>query len=118
MIRERALKVVLVVVGLVWVAAGVMGLTQAGVPAYAQMIASLYGTLGVFMLLASRHPSANRSLIAFAGWSSVVHGSTMAVQALRNVISHGALYTDVLPIIVAGVVLLALLAGEPKLAAT
>ncbi len=42
----------------------------------------------------------------------------MAGQAPRNVISHGALFTDVLPIIVAGVVLLALLPGEPKLAAT
>lgn len=118
MTHERALKIVLVVVGLLWVAAGVMGLTQAGVPAYAQMIASLYGTLGIFMLLASRHPSANRSLIAFAGWSSLVHGTTMAVQAFRNVISHGALFTDVLPIIVVGVVLLTLLAGEPQLAAT
>jgi len=34
------------------------------------MMLSLYVTLGVFLLLATRNPSANRSLIAFAAWSN------------------------------------------------
>jgi hypothetical protein len=46
-----------------------------------QVMLSLYATLGVFLLLASRNPSAHRSLIAFAAWSSFAHAATMAVQA-------------------------------------
>jgi hypothetical protein len=62
---ERALKVVLVVVGLLFVATVypmLMFVKQA--PALAMML-SVYVTLGIFLLLAARDPSANRSLIAF-----------------------------------------------------
>ena len=65
MIRERALKVVMVSVGLLFLAGAyplIVMLRQE--PALAMMM-SLYVTLGVFLLLASRNPSANRSLIAF-----------------------------------------------------
>jgi hypothetical protein len=44
----------------------------------------VYATLGIFLLLASRNPSANRSLIAFTAWSSLVHAAIMAVQAFQN----------------------------------
>ena len=64
MIRERALKVVLVIVGLLFVAS-VYGLMKLREEETLQMMLSIYGTLGVFLLLASRNPSANRSLIAF-----------------------------------------------------
>ena len=47
------------------------------------MMLSLYVTLGVFLLLAARNPSANRSVIAFAAWSSLAHASVMAVMAIR-----------------------------------
>jgi hypothetical protein len=50
-----------------------------------QMMLSLYVTLGLFLLLASRNPSAHRSLIAFAAWSSFAHASVMAVQAIGDV---------------------------------
>ena len=65
MIRERTLKVVLVVVGLLF-SAGVYPLMMfvRQEPALAMML-SLYVTLGIFLLLAARNPSANRSLIAF-----------------------------------------------------
>src|SRR5262249_53772223 len=46
------------------------------------MIVGVYATLGVFLLIASRNPQANRSLIWFAVWSSVVHAGIMAVQSL------------------------------------
>lgn len=61
--RERALKVVLVVVGLLFCGL-VYPLTMfvRQEPALAMML-SLYVTLGIFLLLASRNPSANRSLI-------------------------------------------------------
>src|SRR5438445_5877149 len=85
--RERALKVVLVLVGLLFLAGVypiVMYLWRPGneSPGDAMML-SLYVTLGVFLLLAARNPSANRSLIAFTAWSSFAHASVMAVMAIH-----------------------------------
>ena len=83
---ERALKVVLVVVGLLFVAAVYpLLLFVKQEPALAMMLC-LYVTLGIFLLLAARDPSANRSLIAFTAWSSFAHASLMVVQAFRNFI--------------------------------
>jgi succinate-acetate transporter protein len=48
-----------------------------------QMMLAIYVTLGVFLLLAIRNPAANRSLIAFTGWSSLAHAAVMAVQSLQ-----------------------------------
>lgn len=84
MFRERALKVVLVVFGLLFVAGLIpiymflLSKNQAdtGVP----MLMSLYVALGVFLLLAVRNPSAHRSLIAYAGWANLAHGTIMLVQ--------------------------------------
>ena len=47
------------------------------------MMLSLYITLGVFLLLALRNPSAHRSLIAFAAWSSFAHALVMSALALQ-----------------------------------
>lgn len=85
---ERALKVVLVVVGLLFVATVypmLMFVKQA--PALAMML-SVYMTLGIFLLLAARDPSANRSLIAFTAWSSLAHAALMGMQALRNYVAR------------------------------
>jgi len=49
-----------------------------------QMMLSLYVTLGVFLLLASRNPSANRTPISFTAWSSFSHAAVMTVQSLYN----------------------------------
>jgi hypothetical protein len=49
---------------------------------YFMMIVGVYGTLGVFLLNASRNPQAHSSLIWFTVWSSVVHGGIMAVQSM------------------------------------
>jgi hypothetical protein len=89
--RERALKLVLVVVGLMF-SALVYPLTMfvRQAPALAMMM-SLYVTLGIFLLLAARNPSANRSLIAFTAWSSFVHAILMASQAFAGLIAHGEL---------------------------
>jgi hypothetical protein len=66
MIRERALKVVLVLLGLLFSAAvyPLMMMVKQD-PALAMMM-SLYATLGGFLLLAARNPSEHRSLIALA----------------------------------------------------
>src|ERR1700747_3473330 len=80
--RERALKIVLVLVGLLFVATVyplVMMLRQE--PALAMML-SVYFTLGIFLLIAVRNPSANRSLIGFTAWSSFAHALVMSALAL------------------------------------
>ena len=88
MARERLLKVVLVLVGLLfW--AGIYPLTmilwhrdRAG---YTDaMMGSLYVTLGILLLIAVRNPSAHRSLIAFAAWSSFAHAAVMAIMVYRD----------------------------------
>ena len=54
--------------------------------------------------LAARKPDANKSLISFTIWSSVVHGLVMAVQALSSPTHIHHLYGDVLALlVVAGV---------------
>jgi hypothetical protein len=86
--RERALKVVLVLVGLLFSALVyplMMFVRQQ--PALAMML-SVYITLGIFLLLAARNPSANRSLIAFTAWSSFAHAALMALQASLNFIAR------------------------------
>ncbi len=87
--RERALKVVLAIVGLLFTASVYPLVTFIRREPALSMMFSLYVTLGIFLLLAVRHPSANRSLIAFAAWSSLAHAALMGVQASRHMISHG-----------------------------
>jgi hypothetical protein len=105
--RERALKVVLVLVGLLF-SAGVYPLMvfTRQEPALAMML-SLYVTLGIFLLLASRNPSANRSLIAFTAWSSFAHAAVMGVQAFRNLIARGELL-GVAALVIIGIALIVL----------
>jgi uncharacterized protein DUF6632 len=62
---------------------------------YELMMVGIYATLGVFLLLAARNPEAHTSLIWFTVWSSVVHGGTMAVQALVDSTERGHLIGDV-----------------------
>ncbi len=105
--RERALKVVLVLVGLLF-SAGVYPL-MAFVrqdPALAMMM-SLYVTLGIFLLLAARNPSANRSLIAFTAWSSFAHAAVMSFQAFGNLIARSELIGSAVLLII-GIALIAL----------
>jgi hypothetical protein len=71
------------------------------------MMLSLYVTLGIFLLMAVRNPSANRSLIAFTAWSSFAHAAVMGVQAFRNVIPRGEL-AGVAALVVIGVALIVL----------
>ena len=105
--RERALKVVLVVVGLIFSGlAYPLTMFVRQDPALAMML-SVYVTLGIFLLLAARDPSANRSLIAFTAWSSFVHAALMAVQEFRNLIQRGELW-GVAALVIIGVSLIVL----------
>ena len=47
------------------------------------MMISLHVTLGIFLLVAARNPPANRSVIAFAAWSSFAHAAVMVVMAVH-----------------------------------
>src|SRR5262249_24758036 len=85
MIRERALKVILVLVGLFFTA-GSYPVTIDLWHRYASdpgetMMMSLYITLGIFLLISVRNPSAHRSLIAFAAWSCFAHAVVMSILA-------------------------------------
>jgi uncharacterized membrane protein YoaK (UPF0700 family) len=71
------------------------------------MMLSLYATLGIFLLLATRNPSANRGLIAFTAWSSFAHGAVMAVQVFESRIGRGELM-GVAMFVIIGVALIAL----------
>ena len=68
MLREIALKTMLVLVGLLFLA-GIypvtMDLWHANPKATGDDDAHLYFVLGIFLLMAVRNPAANRSLIAF-----------------------------------------------------
>jgi hypothetical protein len=74
-------------------------------PHYLQMILGVYATLGIFLLIASRDPLANLSLIWFTVWSSVVHAGIMAAQALANPEQMGHLWGDVPALLVVAAVL-------------
>lgn len=105
--RAKALKLVLTLVGLLFLALVyplVMMMRQE--PALSMML-SLYVTLGIFLLLAVRNPSSNGSLIAFTAWSSFAHAAVMGFQAWRKMIAHGELI-GVVVLVVIGVVLVAL----------
>ena len=77
-------------------------------PHYLQMILGVYGTLGIFLLIASRKPFAHLSLIWFTVWSSFVHAGIMGVQALANLEHRAHLWGDV-PALFALAAVLALL---------
>lgn len=113
MIRERALKVVLVLVGLLFTAALYPLLAMRLDDQALRMMLSVYATLGVFLLLALRNPSEHRSLIAFTAWSSFAHAGTMAVQVYYNLIPRmegfGVLFLGVV-----GVLLIALAPAKPS----
>ena len=109
----KYLRLALLVVGLIFIF-GIYPLTiiwpsgwswHAGQSDYLRMILGIYATLGVFLLLASRDPLANKSLIWFTVWSSVVHGGIMAVQSLVNSENMGHLWGDVLALFVVAAVL-------------
>jgi hypothetical protein len=107
MIRERALKVVLVVVGLLFIA-GLYPLLRLHPGPGEAMLGAVYVTLGVFLLLAVPNPSEHRSLIAFTAWSSLAHSGLMAWQALHNIIPREDLLRAVTPLLLIGVLLIAL----------
>jgi uncharacterized protein DUF6632 len=109
----RYLRVVLVAVGVIFVA-GIYPLMMiwpagwawhTGHSDYPLMIVGIYATLGVFLIIASRNPLEHLSLIWFTVWSSLVHGGIMAIQSFARADNHGHLLGDVPALLVVAVVL-------------
>jgi hypothetical protein len=110
--RERALKVVLVLLGLLF-SAGVYPLISSLLhPADSEagdtMMLSLYVALGIFLLIAVRNPSAHRSLIAFAAWSSFAHAVAMSILGLEIASQRVGFLVGSAVLVVVGAALIAL----------
>jgi hypothetical protein len=110
--RERALKIVLVLVGLLFTA-GVYPLIGSLLhPTDSDtgdtMMLSLYVALGIFLLIAVRNPSAHRSLIAFAAWSSFAHAVAMSILGLAIASQRVGFLAGSAVLVVIGVALIAL----------
>jgi len=116
--RERALKIALVLVGLLFTA-GVYPLIGSLLhPADSDtgdtMMLSLYVTLGVFLLIAVRNPSAHRSVIAFAAWSSFAHAVEMSILGLEILSQKVGFLIGSAVLVVIGVALIALNPAKPS----
>jgi uncharacterized protein DUF6632 len=78
------------------------------------MMLSLYVALGIFLLLAARNPSDNRSLIAFTAWSSFAHAAVMAVQAFHDPGERLHLLVGVAALVIIGEALIVLAPAKPS----
>ena len=119
--RERLTQIVLVIVGLfnlaliyflytnLWHSTWLLERKNEIEP----MFLSFFIPVGVFLLMAARRPSEHRSMIALAAWWNISHGVVMAIQTVEARI-HGVPrnFTDVIVVLVIGVVLLALLPAK------
>jgi hypothetical protein len=77
------------------------------------MFLSFFIPVGVFLLMAARRPSEHRSMIALVAWWNISHGGVMAIQTVEARIHRVPRnFTDVIVVLVIGVVLLALLPAK------
>ena len=120
--RERALQVVLVLVGLFY---SFWGYFLFGVLWHSgwleghndvmPMFLSLNTALGPCLLLAVNQPSKHRLMIAYGAWSSLAHGFTMTIMSAQAV-AHGMHRQDspqdIVIFVAIGVTMLALLPAK------
>ena len=123
--RQRALQVLLVVVGLLYSSWGYFlfgalwhSSWLTGHNDVLPMFLSLNTALGVCLLVAVKQPAKHRSLIAYGGWSSLAHALTMTIQSAEAA-AHGMHRSDspwdIVMFGVIGVALLALLPAKQQL---
>lgn len=114
--RLTSLRYVMIATGVIF-AFGIYPLTQiwpagwswgTGPSHYRMMIIGVYFVLGLCLLVASREPLSNRSLIWFTVWSSVLHSVVMAFQAVMDPLERGHLIGDVPALLLVGIALAAL----------
>ena len=115
MSRLKMLQITLIVFGVVFCLVYPLAIVwptgwawHDGPPAASQyflMIVGIYATLGIFLIRASRNPTAHRSLIDFTIWSSVVHALIMAVQSYGPDAHMGHMLGDVPALLLVAAVL-------------
>ncbi len=76
---------------------------------------SIYVALGIFLLIAVRNPSAHRSLIAFAAWSSFAHAVAMSILGLEIPNQRVGFLVGSAVLVVIGVALIALAPGKESI---
>ena len=115
MTQERALKALLILVGLALIA-GIYPLSgallhphQTDISLGDQMILGIYFPIGIFLLLAVRNPADNRSLILCFAWSTLAHMAVMIWQAYQA----GSIRGDLPPLGLITVICVALLLLAP-----
>ena len=112
MLRERAFKIVVGFVGVIFTAAiypainGLLDKTHSDNGG--TMMMGLYFALGIFLLIAARNPSAHRSLIAFAAWSSFAHATVMSILGFEIARKRTEFLIGSAILVVIGVTLIAL----------
>lgn len=117
--RERALQVVLVLVGSFYSFWGYILFDALRHPNWLNshndvmpMFLSLNTALGPCLLLAVKHPANHRLMIGYGAWSSLAHAFTMTIQSAQAA-AHGMHRQDspqdIVIFTVIGVVMLALL---------
>ena len=120
--HERALQVVLVLVGLFYCFWGYLLFDNlwhatwlSGHSDVMPMFLSLNTALGVCLLVAVKQPARHRSLIAYGAWSSLAHRFTMTIRSAQAV-AHGMHRKDspqdIVIFVAIGVTLLALLPAK------
>ena|SRR5689334_6689345 len=116
MVRERALKVILVVVGVLFSASIYIiasTLWHRDQPGFTDaMMLSLYFVLGILLLRAVPKPAEHRSLISFAAWSSFAHAAVMTVMALEYADERGLLAGVAILVVIGGALLALAPAGS------
>jgi hypothetical protein len=110
----KTLRIALIATGLIFIF-GIWPLTVVwpsgwawhteGRSEYLEMILGIYATLGVFLIMASRNPMANLSLIRFTVWSSIIHACVMAFESVVNTQHVGHLWGDVPALLIIAAVL-------------
>ena len=114
--RERILKILLVLVGLLFLA-GIYPLAVSLWHGYRadygdDMMLSIYVTLGIFLLLAARKPAEHGSLIAFTAWSSFAHAAVMMVLGIHNPRERAELFAADTVLVLIGLALLFLMPAK------
>jgi len=122
--RERALQVVLALVGLLYSFWGYLLFDNlwhakwlSGHSDVMPMFLSLNTALGVCLLFAVKQPAKHRLMIAYGAWSSLAHAFTMTVMSAQAV-AHGTHRQDspqdIVMFVVIGGTLLALLPAKQE----
>jgi hypothetical protein len=120
--RERALQVVLVVVGLLYSFWGYLLFDNLWHDKWLNkhsdvmpMFLSLNTVLGICLLLAVKQPAKHRLMIGYGAWSSLAHAFTMTVMSAQAIV-HGTHRQDspqdIVMFVVIGGLLLALLPAK------